>query len=333
MNITPQAYTLPIQTAVNLQTDSLRRDNQQREVIAKPEASNQSAGEKGVASDKERGRTPAQNNEQVDFASLRKQAEQASASINGGSSDNESSSQNSQQNASQDPTNENNEQNSNDSDAPEGQVPAGSEQKSDAEVLAETQEIRSLESRDKEVRTHEMAHASVGGAFTGSPSYSFEIGPNGKKYAVEGEVSVDLTPVAGDPKETIAKMKRVQAAALAPASPSAQDTRVAASASSIIVEAQADLITKNSENSESKPEIGNLFRDKEVLAKDDDNFESNESSKAFDHQMQQTLSSQETVAPSRANAVNERAGRIEQFYSTINHAYEKPPSHQFELTA
>jgi hypothetical protein len=331
MNITPQAYTLPIQTAVNLQTDSLRRDNQQREIIAKPEASNQSAGEKGVASDKERGRTPAQNNEQVDFSSLRKQAEQASASINGGSSGSDGSSQDSQQGASQDAGNENNEQNA--SESAEGQEKSGAEKKSDAEIFAETQEIRSLESRDKEVRTHEMAHAAVGGAFTGSPSYSFEIGPNGKKYAVEGEVSVDLTPVSGDPKETIAKMKRVQAAALAPASPSAQDTRVAASASSIIVEAQANLITASTENSESKPEVGNLFRDKEVLAKDDDSFESNESSKVFDRQIQQTLSSQEAIAPSRGNAVNERAGRIEQFYSTINHAYEKPPSHQFELTA
>lgn len=77
MNINSQGYNLPIPTAVNLQTDSLRRENQQREIIAKPEPSHQSPGEKGVASDKERGRTPAQNNEQVDFASLRKQAELA----------------------------------------------------------------------------------------------------------------------------------------------------------------------------------------------------------------------------------------------------------------
>ncbi len=333
MNITPQAYTLPIQTAVNLQTDSLRRDNQQREVIAKPEAANQSAGEKGVASDKERGRTPAQNNEQLDFASLRKQAEQASESINGDSRGNDGSPQDPQQDSSQDSSNENGEQNSAGAESTEGNETSAGEQKSDAQVFAETQEIRSLESRDKEVRTHEMAHATVGGAFTGSPSYSFEIGPNGKKYAVEGEVSVDLTPVAGDPQETIAKMKRVQAAALAPASPSSQDVRVAASAASIILEAQAELVAASADNTESKPEIGNLYLDKEVLAQDDDSFENNESSKAFDHQMQQTLSSQEAIAPSRASAVDERAGRIEQFYSTINHAYEKPPSHQFELTA
>ena len=71
MNITSQGFNQPIQTAVNLQTDSLRRENQQREIITKPTPPSQSAAEKGVASDKERGRTPAQNNEQVDFASLR----------------------------------------------------------------------------------------------------------------------------------------------------------------------------------------------------------------------------------------------------------------------
>ncbi len=329
MNITPQAFNAPIQTAVNLQTDSLRRENQQREVIAKPEAANQSAAEKGVASDKERGRTPAQNNEQVDFANLRKQAEQASESISGGTGGNEGSAQD----ASQDPSNENNEQNNTGSESVDGQDTAITEQQANAEAFAEKQVIRNLEIRDKEVRTHEMAHAAVGGAFTGSPSYSYEIGPDGKKYAVEGEVAVDLTPIAGDPKETIAKMKKVQAAALAPASPSAQDTRVAASAASIIAEAQAELIALNSEDAEVKPTAGNLYRDKEVLAQDDDSFENNESSKAFDRQIQQTLSSQDAIVPSRSTAIDERAGRIEQFYSTINQAYEKPPSFQFELIA
>ncbi|MFT6903292.1 MAG: hypothetical protein ACJAXS_003515, partial [Colwellia sp.] len=49
MNITPQNTHLPIQTVVNLQTDSLRRENQQREVITKPEPSSQSGAEKGPA--------------------------------------------------------------------------------------------------------------------------------------------------------------------------------------------------------------------------------------------------------------------------------------------
>ena len=69
------------------------------------------------------------------------------------------------------------------------------------------------------------------------------------------------------------------------------------------------------------------------MAQDDDSFENNESSKAFDRQIQQTLSSQDAIVPSRSTAIDERAGRIEQFYSTINQAYEKPPNFQFELIA
>lgn len=330
MNITPQSNQLPIQTAVNLQTDSLRRDNQQREIITRPEPSSQSAAEKGVASDKERGRTPAQNNEQVDFANLRKQAELANDAIGDGSSGHERSGQGSSEESQQ----ETSQQKTDDAaESVQGQDTSPSAQKSSTEDYAEKQIILSLESRDKEVRNHERAHAAVGGAYTGAPSYAFEIGPNGKKYAVEGEVSVDVTPVAGDPKETIAKMKKVQAAALAPANPSAQDIRVAASASSIIVEAQAELINTSSENAETKPSGGNLYRDKEVLLESDESLENNESSKAFDRHMEQTLSAQETVVPSRPIAIDERAGRIEQFYSNINQAFEKPSSYQFELTA
>jgi len=342
MNITPQSNQLPIQTAVNLQTDSLRRDNQQRAIITRPEPSSQSAAEKGVASDKERGRTPAQNNEQIDFTSLRKQAELANNVIGDGSGGNKGSGQGSGQDSAdsssesstESSTESNSEQNSNGTaESTQGKEASTSAQQAMVEASAEKQIIRSLESRDKEVRNHERAHAAVGGAYTGAPSYAFEIGPNGKKYAVEGEVSVDVTPVAGDPKETIAKMKKVQAAALAPADPSAQDIRVAASASGIIAEAQAELINVSSENTEANRDTGNLYRDKEVLLQSDESYENNDSSNAFDRHMEQTLSAQEAVVPSRPIAVDERAGRIEQFYSNINQAYEKSSSYQFELTA
>lgn len=331
MNITPQSNQLPIQTAVNLQTDSLRRDNQQREIITRPEPSSQSAGEKGVASDKERGRTPAQNNQQVDFASLRKQAELANDVIGNGSGRNAGNNENSEQGSNQGSEQENND---NSADSKQGQSSTTGSQKSDAEILAENEIIRSLEERDIEVRNHERAHASVGGSHTGAPTYSYETGPDGKKYAVAGEVSVDLTPVAGDPKETIAKMKKVQAAALAPADPSSQDIRVAASAASIILEAQSELINANAnvDNEKDGSKNNDLYRNKSSL-QSEDSLSNNESSNAFDRQIEQTLSAQEAIAPSRSLAVDQRAGRIEQFYSSINHAYEKPASHQFELIA
>ncbi|TWX71415.1 putative metalloprotease CJM1_0395 family protein [Colwellia sp. C1TZA3] len=335
MNITPQNTHLPIQTSVNLQTDSLRRENQQREVITKPEPSSQSGAEKGPASDKERGRTPAQNNQQVDFTSLRKQAELANDVIGNSShnSSGNSSGNGSGQDSAKHPEQEANKQNSDGSgESKPSQASSSHGQQSSAEELADIQIIRNLENRDKAVRSHESAHAAVGGSLTGAPSYSYEIGPNGKKYAVGGEVSVDLTPIAGDPTKTIVKMNQVQAAALAPANPSAQDVRVAASAASIILEAQAELINIGANNVEAKPPLGHLYRDKELL-QSDESLENNDSSKAFDRQIAQTLSAQEVVVPSRPLAVDERAGRIAQFYSTINQAYEKSASYQFELTA
>ena len=49
-------------------------------------------------------------------------------------------------------------------------------------------------------------------------------------YAVGGEVTIDTSPVKGDPQATVAKMEVVIRAALAPADPSGQDRSVAAQA-------------------------------------------------------------------------------------------------------
>ncbi|TMO90589.1 catalase, partial [Pseudoalteromonas sp. S3260] len=84
----------------------------------------------------------------------------------------------------------------------------------------EQQQIQELAERDREVRTHEQAHASVGGQYAGSPSYDYQRGPDGKNYAVGGEVQIDVGEVPGDPQATIEKMQQVRSAALAPAEPS-----------------------------------------------------------------------------------------------------------------
>ena len=85
--------------------------------------------------------------------------------------------------------------------------------------------ISSLKSRDAEVNAHERAHAAVGGQHAGSPSYSYKTGPDGVKYAVSGEVSIDTSRVPGDPQATLQKAQQIKAAALAPAEPSGQDRK------------------------------------------------------------------------------------------------------------
>lgn len=95
----------------------------------------------------------------------------------------------------------------------------------------ERREVAELEHRDREVRAHEAAHKAAAGSLArGGASFTYESGPDGRRYAVAGEVSIDLSSVRGDPAATARKMERVRAAALAPADPSGQDRQIAATA-------------------------------------------------------------------------------------------------------
>lgn len=106
---------------------------------------------------------------------------------------------------------------------------------------AEERAVEALKARDSEVRDHEQAHARVGGAYASEPSYSYQVGPDGKRYAVGGEVQIDVSPVPDDPAATITKMDIVKAAALAPAEPSSADRQVASLADAQRAQAMADL--------------------------------------------------------------------------------------------
>jgi len=311
MNITSHINSVPVSTVVNPSTDSLRRDNSLRERIVPPEAVSHAAAEKGVASDKERARTPAQNNETIDFENLQKQAKEKNTTIDDSNPDNDSSS-NQEQNQEQKP------QTGNSSE---------SNTESQREIQAEELVISKLQQRDTEVKAHEMAHASVGGITTGAPSYSYDIGPDGKKYAVSGEVSVDLSVVEGDPLATIAKMNKVHAAAMAPVNPSIQDSRVAAAAMKAIAQAQTEFSNLDSPNKASTSSVS------AKLEENSEEGQLNNDSKSFDEQIKKTLDAQEEIAPNRPAIIDKRALRIEGFYSDITLAYEKEPSHQFQLTA
>lgn len=105
---------------------------------------------------------------------------------------------------------------------------------------AEEKQVEKLKQRDREVRAHEQAHARTGGAYAGAPSYTFQQGPDGKRYAIGGEVSID-TSKERTPEATVRKMQIVIRAATAPADPSSQDLKVAQQARSQLAEAQADV--------------------------------------------------------------------------------------------
>lgn len=101
--------------------------------------------------------------------------------------------------------------------------------------------LAELAQRDREVRAHEQAHVAVAGDLAGAPSYEYERGPDGTRYAISGEVPISLGQVNGDPEATLRNAERVQRAALAPADPSPQDRRVAAEAAQLQREARREI--------------------------------------------------------------------------------------------
>jgi hypothetical protein len=348
MNITPQVSHVPLATVFNPQTDNLRRENNLREVIAQPAAVSQSAAEKGVASDRDKAKSTSQHNEELDFVALQKKAEQASKTINeqSGQQGEHSGEQKQQQNGSQsDQVDEQQTQSEQEpaqhkATEPKDDSEQAKQQKASAEQQAEQQHIRQLKARDKEVKAHEPAHAAVGGSTTGAPSYSFEQGPDGIRYAVDGEVSVDLSPVAGNPTATIAKMQQVHAAALAPVNPSSQDKSVAAHATELIAQAQAELLQIKQQSVTADVSIKQAFHDESVVELGDKptverlNTENKDlTSDEFDLFINKTLQAQEQISPTVSNEITQRAARIELFYMKISQAYERPSNHNFQLTA
>ncbi len=119
-----------------------------------------------------------------------------------------------------------------------------------------------MHQRDREVRAHEQAHSSVAGSLAkGGPSFDYERGPDGQLYAVGGEVQIDTSKVAGDPKATAEKARQVRRAALAPAEPSQQDRAVAAAAAAIEAQARVEIAQQQTEDGVEK--LNDTFSNKE----------------------------------------------------------------------
>ncbi|MCC6932301.1 MAG: catalase [Deltaproteobacteria bacterium] len=102
-------------------------------------------------------------------------------------------------------------------------------------------QMKKLKDRDREVRSHEQAHLSALGQYSkGGASFEFQTGPDGQRYAVGGEVSVDLAK-EDKPEATVAKMAVIKKAAMAPQNPSSQDRQVAAQATRMEAEARSEM--------------------------------------------------------------------------------------------
>jgi SprA-related family len=123
------------------------------------------------------------------------------------------------------------------------------------ELSTQSQEMAK---RDRQVRAHEQAHlASAGGVAKGGANFEYQIGADGKAYAVGGHVKIDSSPVNGNPEATLQKAEKIKQAALAPSDPSGQDRAVAVAAANMALEAKHEIAGKmaTDTNSSIKPGV------------------------------------------------------------------------------
>ena len=186
---------------------------------------------------------------------------------------------------------------------------------------SEMELIDKLSARDQEVRQHEQAHKSVGGQYAGAISLDYTRGPNGQRYAISGEVPIDVAEVPGDPEATISKARTVRAAALAPAEPSEQDRQVASIALKMQIDAQVEMRTEAIESAASEPsdesasdtessiEFTSLFSSEEII-EDSEADRKSESDDSDDAQPEQSAERNDTFF----NRAQETARAIMQAY-------------------
>jgi hypothetical protein len=221
MNILPPVPTPTVFNIGTVNTEAVRRDNAQREAVPALAANEKSAAETGLGSDADKVKTPGQAPPPLIYE---KPVPQSGQQLN------------TQNDAAKD----------NGQDASAGKENAEDKQQQQAE---QQQQLTELKQRDAEVRAHEQAHASLGGQYASPPQYEYERGPDGRRYAVGGEVSIDISE-ASTPEETIRKAQQVKAAALAPAEPSTQDLRVATEATQITLEARTEIASAKTEEAQ-----------------------------------------------------------------------------------
>jgi hypothetical protein len=213
--VTPILNAIAYPTA-NVNTESARRDNVQRETIPPASDSQQGASQKGLGSETDKAKSPGQPPAPVTYERPQIQTELQAAFQNvfGQEKDNAQ-------------------------DESAGKQDARDRQQEQQEKQEAT-EIEQLKARDQEVRVHEQAHAATGGQYAGAPQYEYTTGPDNKRYVTDGQVSIDVSEEK-TPEETLQKMEQVRAAALAPTEPSSQDLKVAAEASQKATVARSEI--------------------------------------------------------------------------------------------
>lgn len=79
----------------------------------------------------------------------------------------------------------------------------------------EQKEVEEMRRINGEVKRRELAHRAVAGNYArGVISYEYETGPDGKKYAVEGHITIDARPILNNPEASIRKAQAIKSVKL-----------------------------------------------------------------------------------------------------------------------
>lgn len=292
MNITTALPNYPIAPAPL--ADNTRRDNRERELVKPLSATADSPAERPLSPNGERrtvGRGKSDERSETTADAANGKAEQASGDAKEAKT------------------------------AEPGQPKAPSGKPLSEEDLIE---VRELQQRDAEVKTHEQQHAAVGGQYAGAPSYTYERGPDGKRYAVGGAVSIDVAPVNGDPAATIRKMEVVRRAALAPAQPSSADRAIAADAAQKSAQARAELAQQTL--AETRPEAKS---EASTDTADGDAANSGDTTANASEKRAEPIQAAPPASGRRTLEVDARAERIANFYNNA----ASTPTPQFSALA
>lgn len=130
------------------------------------------------------------------------------------------------------------------------QKASGTSDESDSTSTESSDEktIRELKARDTEVRAHEQQHISSAGPYArGAAVYDYQIGPDGKAYAIGGHVEMDTGAISGNAEATIQKARILRQAALSVSNPSGADKNVALNAMAMEESARSEESEKNKE--------------------------------------------------------------------------------------
>jgi len=131
-----------------------------------------------------------------------------------------------------------------------GQQEAAADPADEAQKAREREAVRQLEQQDREVREAQSAHAAAAGLLGGAPTFTYRVGPDGRLYAISGEVRLDTTAVPGDPEATLRKARQIEEAAFTPGDSSPEDRRAAAIASALASRARQELARQQEEEGE-----------------------------------------------------------------------------------